>query len=472
MEICPVILAGGTGTRLWPLSREVMPKQFLSLIGDHTLFQQTVLRAMEMSSGCAPLVVCNDAHYFLCRDQLTDISVPDMHYILEPIARDTAGAVALAALYWQQQGKGDTPMLVMPADHAIQDVPHFKQCVERVLVQGVHDTLATFGVKPHRAETGYGYIEMGEALADPLYQVARFVEKPDLQTAETYVKSGRYLWNSGMFIFTANTYLAELKQYAPEVYRSVHETFELSQSGVDYHRLHRASYEACPKISLDYAVMEQSERVVVMPFASAWSDLGCWAAVSESQLRDENGNVVVGDVIAEHSKRCYFNAQDDRLIAAIGLQDKIVVSTTDAILVADKQYAQEVKGLVQKLKDAKHGSAMTHKRVHRPWGFYETLAAGPHYQVKHIMVKPGARLSLQVHQHRAEHWVVVSGKAEIVNGTDQVSLQANQSTYISKGAQHRLSNMTNEPLHVIEVQSGSYLGEDDIVRIQDDYARV
>lgn len=471
MDICPVILAGGTGTRLWPLSREVMPKQFLSFIGENTLFQETAQRATELCSGQAPLVLCNDAHYFYCQDQLNALNLTGAHYILEPVARDTAGAIALAALHWQSLGKGDVAMLIMPADHALNDVDYFKTCIQTLLPHVMEGKLATFGVRPNKPETGYGYIEMGTVLDDLVHHVNRFVEKPDTRTAEGYVASGRYLWNSGIFLFTPNTYLNELKKYAPDILAAAQQSVAKSQSGVDYQRLHRASYEACPKISIDYAVMEQSEQVIVMPFGSSWSDLGCWASVSENQTSDENQNVVIGDVMIERSHNCYFNAQDNRLIAAIGLEDKIVVSTTDAILIADKKYAQEVKGLVQRLKEANHGSVTSHKRVYRPWGYYESLASGPHYQVKHIMVKPGARLSLQTHQHRAEHWVVVSGEAEVVNGTNNITLRANQSTYISKGAQHRLSNMKTEPLHVIEVQSGDYLGEDDIIRIQDDYAR-
>ena len=471
MDICPVILAGGTGTRLWPLSREVMPKQFLSFVGENTLFQETVLRATELCAGQAPLVVCNDAHYFYCQDQLTALNAEGTHYILEPVARDTAGAIALAALYWAEQGKGDTPMLLMPADHDLKDVVHFKACINAALPHVLTGKLATFGVMPDKPETGYGYIEMGSPISESVCQVSRFVEKPDLATAETYLASGQYLWNSGMFLFTANAYVRELEKYHPDVLASALESYQQSQLGVDFHRIHKTSYEVCPKISIDYAVMEKSDQVVVVPFDSSWSDLGCWASVFENKLRDENQNVVIGDVIVERSHNCYFNAQDNRLIAAIGLEDKIVVSTSDAILIADKKYAQEVKGLVQKLKEAKHDTATTHKRVQRPWGYYESLASGPGYQVKHIMVKPGARLSLQTHQHRAEHWVVVSGEATVVNGDKEIVLQANQSTYISIGAQHRLSNMQIKPLHVIEVQSGSYLGEDDIVRIQDDYKR-
>ncbi|MFI4957029.1 MAG: mannose-1-phosphate guanylyltransferase/mannose-6-phosphate isomerase [Gammaproteobacteria bacterium] len=471
MDICPVILAGGTGTRLWPLSREVMPKQFLSFVGENTLFQETVMRATELCAGQAPLVVCNDAHYFYCQDQLNSLNTMGSHFILEPVARDTAGAIALAALYWVAQGKGDVPMLLMPADHDLKDVVHFKACINAAMPHVLAGKLATFGVTPDKPETGYGYIEMGSPITESVCHVTRFVEKPDLSTAEAYLASGQYLWNSGMFLFTANTYLRELEKYHPEVLESAMESLQQTQLGVDFHRIHKASYEACPKISIDYAVMEKSDQVVVVPFDSSWSDLGCWASVFENQLRDGNQNVVVGDVIVERSHNCYFNAQDNRLIAAIGLEDKIVVSTSDAILIADKKYAQEVKGLVQKLKEANHNTATSHKRVFRPWGYYESLAAGPGYQVKHIMVKPGARLSLQTHQRRAEHWVVVSGEATVVNGEQGITLQANQSTYISKGAQHRLSNLKNEPLHVIEVQSGDYLGEDDIVRIHDDYKR-
>jgi mannose-1-phosphate guanylyltransferase/mannose-6-phosphate isomerase len=447
-----------------------MPKQFLSFVDENTLFQETVLRATELSSGLAPLIVCNDTHYFYCQDQISLLAFSGLHYILEPVARDTAGAIALAALYWAEQGEGDTPMLVMPADHALKDVGYFKTRIESAIPYVQQGRLATFGVKPNNPETGYGYIEMGSALTDSVFDVARFVEKPTLEIAETYLQTGRYLWNSGIFLFTANAYLKELKKYYPDVLLHARASYEQSHFGRDFHRIHKATYEPCPKISIDYAVMEKSDQVVVVPFGSNWSDLGSWASVSENQIKDANHNVVVGDVIIERSHNCYFNAQDNRLIAAIGLEDKIVVSTADAILIADKKYAQEVKGLVQRLKMEKHETAITHKRVHRPWGYYDSLAKGPNYQVKHIMVKPGARLSLQKHRHRAEHWVVVSGEALVVNGDREITLHSNESTYISKGAVHRLSNLTSKPLHVIEVQSGDYLGEDDIVRVQDDYA--
>lgn len=471
MNLYPVILAGGSGTRLWPLSREILPKQFLSLIGGKTLFQRTIERAITLAPNRAPLVVCNAEHYFHCEDQVNELGIKQVHYILEPFGRDTAGAIALAALFLTQEGNGNIPMLIMPSDHLLKDLEHFKIRIHDAISTMTAQSLVTFGIKPNKPETGYGYIERGTLVNHDTYQVKRFVEKPIQSVAQEYLDAGTYFWNSGMFLFTPNAYLNELRQANPLIADIASTALSQGKSLQNYCRIDKDAYEKCPKISIDYAVLEKSQHILLSPLDTTWSDLGCWASVAESHEADENHNVLVGNVFVQKSTNCYLNAQDNKLIAAVGLQDKIVVSTTDAVLVADKKYAQEVKALVQQLKDNKQESALTHKRVYRPWGYYESLATGPHYQVKHIMVKPMSRLSLQSHQHRAEHWVVVSGEAEVVNGDQTVTLKANQSTYIPQGSQHRLSNTTNFPLHVIEVQSGGYLGEDDIVRYHDDYAR-
>lgn len=471
MNLYPVILAGGSGTRLWPLSREVLPKQFLSLIGGKTLFQRTLERAIMIAPEKSPVVVCNAEHYFHCEDQVNELGIKNVRYILEPFGRDTAGAIALAALFLSNEGHGDIPMLVMPSDHLLKDLEHFKARIQDAIDTMSPQSLVTFGIKPSKPETGYGYIERGILVNNDTFQVKRFVEKPVQSVAQGYVDAGTYYWNSGMFLFTPNAYLSELRFANPAVADIANTALSKAKSLQNYCRIDKDTYEICPKISIDYAVLEKSQHILMAPLETTWSDLGCWASVAESHESDENHNVIVGNVFVQKSNNCYLNAQDNKLIAAVGLEDKIVVSTTDAVLVADKKYAQEVKALVQQLKDSNQESALTHKRVHRPWGYYESLASGPHYQVKHIMVKPQARLSLQSHQHRAEHWVVVTGEAEVVNGDKTLHLKANQSTYIPLGSQHRLSNMTHAPLHVIEVQSGAYLGEDDIVRYQDDYAR-
>lgn len=472
MTLYPVILAGGSGTRLWPLSREVLPKQFLSLIGGKTLFQRTLERAITLAPNRPPVVVCNAEHYFHCEDQVNELGIKNVRYILEPFARDTAGAIALAASLLTQEGHADLPMLIMPSDHLLKDTTHFKERIQDAMNAMTAQSLVTFGIKPNKPETGYGYIEGGKLVAHETYHVKRFVEKPVQDLAQSYLDAGTYFWNSGMFLFSPKAYLDELRQTHPLIADIASTAFTQGKSAQNYHRVDKTIYEQCPKISIDYAVLEKSEHILMSPLDTTWSDLGCWASVAESHEPDSNNNVMVGNVFVQNSHDCYLNAQDNKLIAAVGLENQIIVSTTDAVLVANKKYAQEVKALVQQLKDSKHETAFTHKRVLRPWGHYESIAVGPHYQVKHIMVKPHSRLSLQSHQQRAEHWVVVSGEAEVINGDQTITLKANQSTYIPQGSQHRLSNMTSIPLHVIEVQSGDYLGEDDIVRYHDDYARI
>ncbi len=472
MDIYPVVLAGGLGTRLWPVSRESLPKQFLSFVGEKTLFQQTMSRAGKLAS-CKPLVVCNYEHYFHCLEQIEAMSGSGLaaNYLLEPVARDTASAIALAALDLEKKFKNIDPvLLVMPADHLLDNPEHFKEKLVAAYKQVNDGKLVTFGIEPSEPATGYGYIEKGVAIDADTYEVSRFVEKPDLTLAKKYISAGSYLWNSGIFLFKASAYLQALKKHAPDTYIAAENAYNTAKSGKDFMRVGKEAYERCPKISIDYAVMEKADNIVVIPLDTMWSDLGCWSSVAKSNIEDSSRNVVKGDVVIIDSENCYLNA-GDKMIAALGVKNQIIVATNDAVLVVDKDHAQNVKELVEKLKNDKHKTAFAHEKVHRPWGYYESLSMGSNYQVKYIVVKPHSRLSLQLHQHRAEHWVVVSGKALVTNDGLTIRLEKNQSTYIPKGAAHRLANETDEPLIVVEVQSGEYLGEDDIVRLQDDYAR-
>lgn len=464
--IVPVILAGGSGTRLWPLSRESYPKQFCKIIGEQSLFQQTVLRAQAINDVAAPVIVTNESYYFICQDQLREIGIFDATYILEPCARNTAAAIALAAHTLAY----DAIMLVMPSDHLIKDELYFASIIEKSTVIVRQGKLVTLGIKPVSAQTGYGYIEQGTSVWQDIFVVKRFVEKPDEVTAKAYVAAGNYYWNSGIFVFAAGVYLAELDHYARDIAQSVRLAYQHATQQADFLRVPDALFAAVRSESIDYAVMEQTDNAVMIPFENYWNDLGSWAAVAESSQSDTDNNVINGPVVAEHTKNCMINT-DKQLVTTIGLENIIVIATADAVLVADKNYAQTVKDIVNQLRAQNNAVADTHKKAYRPWGYFEQLACGENYQVKHLMVKPGARLSLQMHQHRAEHWVVVSGIADVINGERSFQLSENQSTYIEKKAKHRLSNTSDQPLHIIEVQSGHYLGEDDITRFDDVYAR-
>ena len=468
--IVPVILSGGSGTRLWPLSREAYPKQFLPLVDENTMLQNTALRIAGATDVAAPLVVCNQEHRFMVAEQLRAVGIHPAMVILEPAGRNTAPAVAVAALYARQQG-ADPLLLVLPADHVIADSEGFRAAVAKAALHAEAGWLITFGIVPSGPETGYGYIKAGAPLDDAgVCAVERFVEKPDLATAQTYVDSKTYSWNSGMFLFRASALLAELERFAPAILTACQESLTASRSEQDFLWLDGAAFGACPKDSIDYAVMEKTDQALVMPLAVGWNDVGSWSALWEVGERDGDGNITRGDVISVDSRNTYVDAAT-RLIATVGVDNLVVVETADAILVANKERVQEVKDVVDRLKASQRPEGRSHRKVYRPWGCYDSVDFDRRFQVKRIMVKPGASISSQMHHHRAEHWVVVSGTARVNRGDESFLLTENQSTYIPVGVPHRLTNPGKIALEIIEVQSGSYLGEDDIVRFEDIYGR-
>lgn len=464
--LIPVILSGGSGTRLWPLSRELYPKQLLPLVGHRTMLQDTVGR-LDGLVVAAPLVVCNESHRFLVAEQLRALGIRPHSIILEPVGRNTAPAIALAAL----QVSPDALLLVLPADHVIRNVAAFQATVNKALPAAQSGQLVTFGIVPTGPETGYGYIKQGAA--GPIagvFAIERFIEKPELACAEAFLSEGGYSWNSGMFLFKAGRYLEELQAHAPDIAAAAANSLKTATPDLDFVRLDPTAFEACRSDSIDYAVMEKTDRAVVVPMDAGWSDVGSWSALHEALESDAEGNVSKGDVLVEDSHGCYFYAES-RLVAAVGLRDHVVVETKDAVLVAPKDRVQDVKKLVARLKEEGRYEHSLHREVFRPWGSYDSIDSGDRFQVKRLSIKPGAQLSLQLHHHRAEHWVVVSGTARITCGEKVFLLEENQSTYIPIGVKHRIENPGKIPLHVIEVQSGSYLGEDDIVRFEDRYGR-
>nr|WP_314539763.1 mannose-1-phosphate guanylyltransferase/mannose-6-phosphate isomerase [uncultured Massilia sp.] len=471
MKIYPVILSGGAGTRLWPLSRAVMPKQLLPLVTDKTMLQETALRVRGWPGVMAPLVVCGNEHRFLVAEQLRDVGITPHGIMLEPAGRNTAPAVAAAAAFLKAQDP-DAIMLVLPADHVIEKNEAFRLAVERAarLVEG--GSLATFGVVPSSPETGYGYIRRGEPLpgCDDCFKIDRFVEKPDRDTAAGFVADGGFYWNSGMFMFRADRFLAEIEAHAPDIAKAAGSAVQDAYRDLDFCRLDEAAFAASPSDSIDYAVMEHTRDGVVVSADIGWSDVGSWSALADVQERDANGNVQRGDVYLDNTSNTLVRAES-RIVAVVGVQDLVVVETNDAVLVAHKDQVQRVKNIVEHLKGQARTEHLHHTRVYRPWGYYEGIDAGERFQVKRITVKPGEKLSLQMHHHRAEHWIVVSGTARVTCGDKVVLLAENESTYIPLGTTHRLENPGKLPLHLIEVQSGSYLGEDDIVRFEDVYQR-
>ena len=499
MDIQPVILSGGSGTRLWPLSREHYPKQLIALCGDKSLLQDTVLRldGLEQTSSNAdgdftvkaPLIIANEEHRFLIAEQLRQISKPFEKIILEPVGRNTAPALTLAALA-ADRGDDDPILLVMPADHVIQDVAAFQQAILQGAKLASDDYLVTFGIVPDVAETGYGYIRKGDGIDGGACEIAQFVEKPDQATAEEYLNSGQYLWNSGMFMMRASVWLNAIEQHQPKMAAACKEACEKGREDVDFYRVDHNTFEACPSDSIDYAVMEKitvnpplpqgegrgegvnksSLNSAVIPLNAQWSDVGSWSSLWEVSDKGDDGNVIKGDVYTHNTKNSLL-ISEYRLLATAGLDDVIVVETADAVMVAAKDHAQDVKKLVESLKGDQRTHHQSHRKVYRPWGCYESIDGGDRFQVKRITVKPNAALSLQMHHHRAEHWVVVRGTAKVTCGDKQVLLTENQSTYIPIGLTHRLENPGTIPLELIEVQSGSYLGEDDIVRFDDVYGR-
>jgi mannose-1-phosphate guanylyltransferase/mannose-6-phosphate isomerase len=468
--IVPVILSGGAGTRLWPLSRELYPKQLLPLLSEKSLLQETAGR-VHGASFAAPLIVCNDEHRFIIAEQLRQLQITPRAIVLEPVARNTGPAVTAAAQMLAAQDQ-DALMLVLPSDHSIQDVAAFHKAVATAASAARTGRLVTFGITPERAETGYGYIKRGAPLDGiaGAYAIERFVEKPDAKTAEGYLAEGKWSWNSGMFLFPARLFLDEVRRFEPAMAAAVADSVGSSNRDLDFTRLAKDGFARAAAKSVDYAVMEKTDKAAVVPAALGWSDVGAWSALWEIGQKDKAGNVVVGDVIAQDTANSYLRS-DRMLLATLGIQDAVVVATSDVVLVASKDRVQDVKKVVEQLKAKNRSEAVSHPIVYRPWGSYESIDVGPRHQVKHIVVKPGHKLSLQKHQHRAEHWVVVSGVARVTRDEDILTLRENMSTYLPVGCVHRLENPGPGPLHLIEVQSGGYLGEDDIIRLEDTYGR-
>lgn len=468
--LIPLILSGGSGTRLWPISRRNLPKQFLSLAGSETLFQQTARRGMSLPDAVAPIVVAADDHRFLAAEQLQDLGITGASILLEPVARNTAPAIAVGALQALKRDP-DAVLLVLPADHLIGDTASFADAVRQARGAASAGALVTFGVRPDRPETGFGYIRRGDALDTSAFRVAEFVEKPALDLAKRYVESGLYDWNSGMFLFRADRYLEELDLHSPAMLDAARAAFDKANVDLDFIRLDTESFAAAPNDSIDYAVMEKTAHAAVVPVACGWSDIGSWDALWTAGDKDGNGNHLEGDVIALDTHNSLVRSHDRHLVATIGLDDVVVVTTPDATLIARRERSQDVKKIVDQLKAADRTEHDLHRVVRRPWGLYDSLESGDRFQVKRIVVKPGAALSLQMHHHRAEHWIVVKGVAEVTCDDNVFLLAENQSTYLPLGAKHRLRNPGKVPVELIEVQSGSYLGEDDIVRFDDVYGR-
>ncbi len=469
--IMPVILAGGAGTRLWPLSRELFPKQLIDLYNENTMLQNTMLRVEKLDDVAQPIVVCNEEHRFMTAEQLRVIGVNADEIILEPIGKNTAPAIAVAAL--KAIKRDDDPvLLVLPADHVVEKVDDFYQAVQSGLEYAEQGDLITFGIVPNSPETGYGYIKKGHILSEKtgIAKIEKFVEKPDADTAVKYVESGLFCWNSGMFMFKASSIIQELEIHTPEILRLCREVVEEGTKDLDFFRLGPEKFAEVPSDSIDYAVMEKTLKGVMIPLDVGWNDLGSFDALWQTGEKDENLNVFRGDVLAQDVKESFINSES-RLVAAVGVEKFVIVETKDAVLVSPRERVQEVKKIVARLKAKARSESVSHSKVYRPWGNYETIDMAPRYQVKRITVKPGAKLSLQKHYHRAEHWTVVAGSAIVTKGEEEILLKEDESIYIPLGTMHRLENPGKIPLDLIEVQSGSYLGEDDIVRFEDVYGR-
>ena len=464
----PVILSGGSGTRLWPLSRGQYPKQFLPLVTQNTMVQETMLRLSGLAGLKNPIAVCNEDHRFMMAEQLWEIGVKPSAIILEPVGKNTAPAVAMAALSASSQ---DEVLLVLPADHVILNIEAFHLAIAKAEALAKQGNLVTFGIVPTHPETGYGYIMKDSTRLGEAYKVAAFVEKPDLVAAKNYVKSGDYLWNSGMFAFTAGNFLKELEKYNPDMLSACKKALSSAIIDLDFIRLDKATFSACPADSIDYAVMEKTDKAAVIPLDASWNDVGSWSALWDVTDKDASGNAISGDVLTLDTKNSYIYSED-KLVTIIGVEDLVVVETKDAVMIAPKARVQEVKQIVDQLKQQGRSEAQVHKKAYRPWGHYDSVDSGDRHQTKRIVVKPGAKLSLQKHHHRAEHWVVVKGTALVTRGDEQILLTENESTFIPLGTVHRLENPGVIPLEIVEVQSGSYLGEDDIVRFGDSYGRI
>ena len=466
----PVILSGGAGTRLWPVSRHLKPKQFQPIASSDSLFSQTITR-LDDPRFAPPIILCNQDHRFLVAEEFRAANKNPAAIILEPVARNTAPAIAVAALLLSKNDPHSL-MAVFPSDHVIADTRAFYEAVDSAAKAAQRGQMVTFGITPTRAETGYGYIHADRPCAEDsrILEISQFVEKPDQETAQSYLDAGTYYWNSGMFVFRASDFLAELEIHAPDVLASCRKAIETTQEDIGFLRLNQPSFETAPSISIDYAVMEKTDRAVVIPSDFGWSDVGSWMSLHELSNSDHNGNVAIGDVLLHEAKNSYVRS-DSRLIAAIGVENLVIVATDDAVLITPADRDQDVRFIVDSLKQSQRSEAVAHSRVFRPWGSYQNLQVVGQSLVKEIVVNPGSRLSLQYHNHRAEHWIVVAGTARVTNGDDVFDLKANQSTYIPQGAAHRLENQGLEPLHLIEVQTGTQISEDDIVRIEDDFGR-
>ena len=469
INVIPVIMSGGSGSRLWPLSRQLNPKQFLPLADNSLSMLQSTLQRLDGLGAALPQLICNEQHRFLAAEQLRMMGLEKANILLEPVGRNTAPAIALAAL--AALGESEDPiLLVLAADHLIKDIAAFQASIQVALPLAQSGKLVTFGIVPTHAETGYGYIEKGGSSGIGGFDVNRFVEKPDLVTAQEYLANGSYFWNSGMFMFRASRYLEELETYRPDILAACRAALAGGSQDMHFTRVDEAAFAACPDDSVDYAVMEKTADAVMVPLDAGWSDIGSWTALWDVSDKDPQGNVFKGDVLNQQSRNTYVHA-DSRLVATVGLDDLVIVETKDAVLVAHKDHVQDVKKIVEQLKNGSRTEHINHREVYRPWGVYDSVDNGHRYQVKRITVKPGAKLSVQMHHHRAEHWIVVSGTARVTNGEKTYLVCENESTYIPIGQIHALENPGVIPLELIEVQSGSYLGEDDIVRFEDKYGR-
>ena len=470
MQIIPVILSGGSGTRLWPLSRKDYPKQYLPLAGDNTMLQETILRLEGLDNLSDPIIVCNADHRFLVAEQCQQIGVKSPTILLEPVGRNTAPAIAAAALQ-SLKTSDDTVLLVLSADHVIQDIDAFHEAINIASNQAQESKLATFGIVPTDANTGYGYIKSSKENYNGVYKVEEFVEKPDLETAHTYLDQGNYLWNSGMFMFKSDVLIDELTTHSREIVASVKAAVNNAEQDLDFIRLDKQAFESSPSDSIDFALMEKSDNVVVVPLDAQWNDIGSWSALYDIGAKDGGGNVLKGDVIAKDTTNTYIYASH-HMVTAVGVDNLVVVVTPDATFIASQDKAHEVKSILKSLQKKDRDEVHSNRKVYRPWGWYDSIQVGKNFQVKRLHLKPGAQLSLQMHFKRAEHWVVVSGTATATNGEEILTLTEGDSTYIPIGVTHGLENKINKPLEIIEIQSGTYLGEDDIVRFEDIYGRV
>jgi len=470
MKILPIILAGGSGSRLWPLSRENYPKQYLNLVGNLTIFQETIKRIQELAEIENPIIICNENHRFIVADQCQQINIHNPTIILEPIGRNTAPAITSAALHAENFPE-DTLLLVLSSDHYIDDKNKFIEAINIAIDPALKGKMVTFGISPTSPNTGYGYIKIKEKSHNGAFIVENFVEKPDQKLAESYIRDESYFWNSGIFLFRRDTFLTEIEKYSPLVLEAVKKSVHKSIKDLDFIRLGVEDFESSQSISVDCAVMEKSDNLILIPLDTYWSDLGTWKSLYEISEKDDNGNVVSGDVIPYESRNCYIRA-DHHILATIGVEDLIIVDTSDATIVASKDKAHEVGKIFNEIKSNKRYESSNHRKVHRPWGWFDTIETGSNFQVKRLNVKAGAKLSLQMHNHRAEHWVVVSGIAIVTNGEEVLTLHEGESTFIPTGVVHSLENQTKSLLEIIEIQSGSYLGEDDIIRFEDIYGRV